>query len=108
MHILTTLLKSKILILMILHWKKNQILYKTFISVKPLCIMLDEVDRLIIDYNGSNYLLLFDSEKYNAIFNRIRYFIRLKSSISYVISQNYPKITVDSDDDLPLEKTKTA
>ena len=68
--------------------------------------MLDEVNRLIIDYNGSNYLLLFDSEKINAIFNRIRYCIRLKSSISYVISQNYAKITIGSDDDLPWKKQR--
>ena len=46
-------------------------------------------------------------EKYNAIFNRIRYLIRLTSGISYIASHNYGKIKIDPDDDLPLEKTMT-
>ena len=42
--------------------------------------------------------------KCNSIFNRIRYLIRLKSGISYIVSHNYLKIKIDSDYDLPLEK----
>ena len=33
--------------------------------------------------------------------------IRLKSGISYIFSNNYLKIKIDSDDDLSLEKTLT-
>ena len=37
----------------------------------------------------------------------IRYFIRVKSGITCVISHNYAKIDVDSHNFLPLEKTLT-
>ena len=37
----------------------------------------------------------------------IRYFIRVKSGITCVISHNYSKIDVDSHNFLPLEKTLT-
>ena len=35
----------------------------------------------------------------------MRYFIGVKTGITYVISHNYGKIKVDSSDSLPLEKT---
>ena len=75
------------------------------IGAKPLRIMLDKVDGVIRDYNGTEYLPLFGYQKYNAIFNRIGYLKTLKSGISYVVSHNLGKITIDSDNDLPLEET---
>ena len=48
---------------------------------------------------------MFGSEKYVKIFSRIKYLIRLKGDISCVVSYNYTKIKIDSDDNLPLEKT---
>ena len=50
------------------------VLYKTFIGAKPLRFMFNEFIR---DYSGTKYLALFGSEKYNAIFSRIRYLISL-------------------------------
>ena len=55
--------------------------YKTLIGAKPLCIRLDKVDRFIRVYDGTRYLVLFRPEKYDAIFNRIRYLISQKSGI---------------------------
>ena len=81
------------------------ILYKTLIGKKPLHIMFVKEDGFIRDYDGTKYLLLFDLEKYNAIYDRIRYLTRLKSSITYVFPHNYVKIKIDSDNDLPLEET---
>ena len=69
---------------------------KTLIGAKPLRIMFDKVDGVIRDYNGTEYLPLFGYQKYNAIFNR---------SGIYVVSHNLGKITIDSDNDLPLEET---
>ena len=54
------------------------------------------------DYDGTKYLVLFGFEKYCAIYDRIRYLIRLKSIITYVISFNYVKIKIDLDDDFAL------
>ena len=44
------------------------------------------------------YLVLFGTEKYDSIYNRIRYLISAKSGITYIISHNYAKIKVDSYD----------
>ena len=52
-------------------------------------------------------MVLFGCERYGAIFDRIRYLIGLKSSITYVDSHNYTKIKIDLIEDLPLEKTLT-
>ena len=67
--------------------------------------MFEKVNGFIRDYDGTKYLVLFDSEKYDAIYDRIRYLTDLKSNITYVFSHNQAKIKIDSDDDLPQEKT---
>ena len=72
-----------------------------------MCIRFDKIDGFIRVYDGTRYLVLFGSEKYNFIYNIIRYLIGVKSGITYVISHNYAKIKVDSYEYLPLEKTMT-
>ena len=71
---------------------------------KPLLIRSDKIDGFIRGCDRTRYLVLFGSEKYDSIYNRITYLISVKSSITYTISHNYPKIKVDSYDSLPLEK----
>ena len=66
--------------------------YKSLIGAKPLRIMFDKIDRVISVYNRTRYLVLFGAEKFDIICNRIRYSIRVKSGITYVISHNYAKI----------------
>ena len=51
--------------------------------------------------------LMMEPEKYDFIYSRIRYLIKVKSGITHVISHNYAKLKVDSDDSSPLEKTMT-
>ena len=80
--------------------------YKTFIDVnKPLRITFDKIVGFIRVYNETRYLVLFGSEKYDFIYNRIRYLLGVQSGITYVISHNYAKIKVDSYSSLLLEKT---
>ena len=55
-------------------------------------------------YDGTRYLVLCGSEKYNLIYCRNTYLIGV-SGITYVISHNYAKIKVNSYDSLPLVKT---
>ena len=81
--------------------------YKTLIDVKPLRIRFDKIDGFIRIYDGNRYLVLFGLQKYDAIYNRIRYLINQKSGIAYAFSHYYAKIKVDSYDSLPLEKTLT-
>ena len=68
--------------------------YKNLIGAKPLHIRFDEVHGFIRVYDGTRYLVIFGREKYDAIYNRIRY-LNQKSGITYVISYNYPRIKVD-------------
>ena len=65
------------------------------------------MDLLITVYDGFRYLVLFGSENYDSIDNRIRYLINAKSGITYIIAYNYAKIKVDSYNYLPLKKTIT-
>ena len=56
--------------------------------------MFDKTDGFIRVYDGTRYLvintryLLFGGEKYNFIYNRIRYLARVKSGIVYFVSNN--------------------
>ena len=52
--------------------------YKTLFESKPLRIKFDEVDRFIRVYDGIRYVVLFGPEKYDAIYNRIRYLLAKK------------------------------
>ena len=78
--------------------------YKTLTDPKPLRIRFNKVDGFIIMYDGTRYLTLLGSEKYDAIYNRIRYLINLKSSITYIFSHYFAKIKVDIYHSLPVEK----
>ena len=61
-----------------------------------------EIDGFIRTYEDTTYSVLFRNGKYDSIYNRIRYLIRVKTGITYVISSNYAKIKVDSCNFLPL------
>ena len=79
------------------------ILCKNVIGAKPLRIMFNKVDEFIRVYDGTRYLVLFGPEKYDAIYNRIKYVISQKNGITFVFSHNYAKIKIDSYDFSPLE-----
>ena len=66
-------------------------LRKSLIDSKPLRIWFDKIYGFIRVYDGTRYLVLFEVEKYDFIYNRITYLIGVKSGITYVISHNYAK-----------------
>ena len=72
-----------------------------------LRIRFNKIDGIIRICGGTRYLTLFGTKKYDAIYDRIRYLISLKSSITYIFSHYFAKIKVDSYDSLPIEKTLT-
>ena len=75
------------------------------INAKILPVRVNKIDGFIRVYDGTIYLVLFESEKYDFIYNKISYLISVKSSITYFISHNFDaEIIVDSYDSLPLEK----
>ena len=57
---------------------------KTLIDLNSLHIRFDKIDGFIRSYSGTRYLALFGSEKYDAIYNRIRYLVNQKSNITYI------------------------
>ena len=77
------------------------------IGPKPLLIRFNEIDGFIRIYYGTRYLVLLGPEKYNIIYNLIRYLTSLKSGITYIFSDYFAKVKVDSSDSLPIEKILT-
>ena len=69
--------------------------------------MFDKVDGFIRGYNGTKYLTLLWSEIYSSIFNRIKFLSRPNINISYVVFHSYVGMKINSNNDLPLEKTLT-
>ena len=57
--------------------------------------------------DGTRHLTLFGSEKFDAIYDRIRQLLNLKSGITYICSNFLVKIKVDSYNYLPMQKTLT-
>ena len=62
--------------------------YKSLIDSKHLSITFNKIDGFVRVYDGTRYLVLFGSEKYDPIYN-------------------YAKIKVDSLDSFPLAKNMT-
>ena len=79
--------------------------YETLIAAKLLGIIrLDKIDRFIRDYIGTRYLVPLGPEKYDTIYNRIKYIISLKSGITCFFLLLH---RIDSYIYLPLEKRLT-
>ena len=76
------------------------------IGPKPLCIRFNILDGFIRIYDRSRYSVLLGPEKYDAIDNRIRYLISLKSDITF-FSHYFAKVKVYSFSSLPIEKILT-
>ena len=62
------------------------------------------MNLLELELDGTRYLVLFRSEKYNIIYNRVKYLLEVKIDITFVFYHNYARIKVDSYDSLALEK----
>ena len=68
-------------------------------------IRFDKVDAFIRVYDGTRYSVLFGIEKFNCMYNKIRYIVNLKSGITFIISHNYSRDKVHSYRSLSLEKS---
>ena len=82
--------------------------YKNSIGTKLVCIRFNKVDEFIRLYDGPGHLVLFDPEKYDAIYNRIKYLTGPKSNIKDAFSYTYSKIKRYSYHSLPLWKILTS
>ena len=52
-------------------------------------IRYNKIVGFIRVYDGTRFIVLFGSEEYDFIYNRIRYLINVKSGITSMISHNY-------------------
>ena len=75
---------------------------KTLFDQKPLRIRFLKIYEIVRICDGTRYLILFGSEKYEAIYKKIRYLINQKSEIRYIFSDCFAKIKVNSYDSLPI------
>ena len=57
---------------------------KTFMGAKPLRIWFEKIDRFIKTYDGIRYLVLFASERYYVIYDRINYLVSEKAVLNVV------------------------
>ena len=73
-------------------------------GAKPLRICFEKMDGFINIYDEISYLVLFASERYNTIYNRIKYLISEKSGITDSINHNFARIRIDSFNSLPIKK----
>ena len=64
------------------------ILYTSLIDSKPLYIRFNKIDGFISVYDGTRYLLLFGSEIYYYIYNRVRLHLQ-QGWISYKCKKRY-------------------
>ena len=73
--------------------RENILIYniscKTLIDPKHLRIRFNQIDGFIRIYDGARHLTLFGSEKYDAIYNRIRYLV---GQISFLTILRKPKL----------------
>ena len=76
------------------------------IGAKPLRIRFDIIDGFLRVYDGIRYLVL-RLKTMISFYNRIKYLVGVKGSITYVFCHNHGRIKVDSHDSLTLEKTFT-
>ena len=79
-------------------------LYKTLIGAEPPNARSDKVDRFIRVYSRTRYLVIFGPEKYDVIYNKIRYLVSQKIGITYAFSHNYAKIKIGPNGFLLLER----
>ena len=66
-------------------------------------IKFDKIDGCIRIYDGTRYLTLLDSQKYDTIYDSISYLLSLKCDMTYIFSHYFAKIKVDSYDSLLIE-----
>ena len=64
-------------------------------GTKPLRVRFHKVDGFIKVFDGTRYLVLFGTERYDAIDDRIRYLISQKSGITYIVDHNFARIRIE-------------
>ena len=79
--------------------------YENIRSVNPLCLIINSATGFFKENNGEKYLITDLTEKYEEVFSRIRSEIQtINSGEKLFYEEDYVKIGVNSDDNVPLNK----
>ena len=70
-------------------------------------IRFDKTDGFIRIYDATRYVTLFGSAKYDAVVDKVRHLVSLKSGITYIFSDYSAQVEIDSYDFLPVGKILT-
>ena len=73
-------------------------------GAEPLRIWFNKIYGFIKIYDGIRYLVLFDPERLNTIYDTINYLVSEKSGVPYSVNHNFIRIKIDSYNFLPTEK----
>ena len=74
-------------------------------SVNPLYLMIHSATGYFKEKYGEKYLILDLTEKYDEVFSEIKKEIEtINSGKELIYENNYAKIGVNTDDDVPLNK----
>ena len=68
--------------------------YELFMGAKPLLIRFDKIDGFIKIGDGIRYLVLRNYERYNVIYDRIKYLTSEKSGTINIVSHNFRVMSV--------------
>ena len=81
-------------------WHENMLIYdisyKVLIGSKSLRIKFNKIDGIIRIHGGNRCFTLFDTTKYDTIYDGMRFRISLKSTITYILSHYFTEVKVDS------------
>ena len=69
--------------------------YKTFMGRKSLRIRFNKINGFIKIYEGIRYLILYNYERYNAIYDKMKYLLSEKSGVTDSINHNFTRIRTD-------------
>ena len=83
----------------------SDILYKTFVSAKPLLVWFEKLDEFIKIYDAITYLVLFAFGRYDAVYNGTKYL--KKSGIKSSVNHYFVRVRIYSNFPLPVEKILT-
>ena len=79
--------------------------YENINSVNPLYLIFHSATRHFKEKNGEKYLVIDLTEKYKEVFSGIRSEIKtINGGKELFYEENYSRIGVNTDDDLPLDK----
>ena len=80
--------------------------YKNICSVNPLYLLIHSATGYFKEKNGEKYLIISVTDKYEEVFPGIRSEIEtINAGKELFYEANYAKIGINTDDDLPLNKS---